>query len=385
MCSELRRVTSEKEVERVLESIPSDMDALYSSILADMAEARWGKHLAKAFITWTMYAFRPLSTDELLQPIEMDINDKIDDVERAISKCCGNLVYVDSNKNVQLVHSTVREYLTGKEVDSEFAVSKQEGHRRMAWICLDFLIQGEKSAAKSKRVNSDTDSTWDSRTSSTPLFVDYASTFVFQHLHHVHSTDEEILVLLSKFLSSTAFLRWIEYIGANGDLHTVYQAGKTIRSLLDRRAQHSPPVGLARGRKSLAMLDKWAEDLTHLVTKFSYWLRTSPQSIHHNIPAFCPADSAIRRQFVRPQRGINVQGVSAGGWDDCLATITYPRGTKPNALAAGPGYFAVGMMNRAGDIKIHDDSIFQEVCSLVHGEPVWRMTFAESGKMFAAA
>jgi WD40 repeat protein len=386
MCSELRRVTSEKEARKVLESIPSDMDSLYSRILTDMAEARFGKPLAKAFITWTMFAFRPLSTDELLQPIEMDVNDKIDDVQTAISKCCGNLIYVDeANKKVQLVHSTVREYLAGKDVQSEFAVSKRDGHRRLASICLEFLIQTDKSASKIRRLNSDAASISDAASQSVPPFTDYASTFVFLHLHHVHSTDEEILVLLSKFLSSTAFLRWIEYIGANGDLHTVYQAGKTIKSLLDRRAQHSPPVGLARGRKPLAMLDKWAEDLTHLVTKFSFWLRTSPQSIHHNIPAFCPTESAIRRQFSRPQRGITVQGLSNTSWDDCLTTISYAPGEKPIVLASGPGFFAVGMMNRAGDVKVYDDSIFQEICTLAHGEPVWRMNFAENGAWLATA
>ncbi|KAK3935808.1 hypothetical protein QBC46DRAFT_322718 [Diplogelasinospora grovesii] len=385
MCSDLRKVTSEKEVERVLESTPSNMDALYSKILVDMANARFGKELAKALITWTLYAFRPLTTSELLKPIEMDIDDKIDDVELAISRCCGNLVYVDANSKVQLVHLTVREFLTGKNVESEFAVTKQDGHRRMAQVCLEFLIQSDKNASKLRRPNSDTDSRLDPNSPSLPPFTDYASTFLFQHLQHVHSTNDEIFVLLSKFLGSSSLLRWVEFIGTNGDLHTVYQAGKTINSLLNRRAQHSPPAELARDQEQFAMLEKWGDDLIHLVTKFSHWLRVSPRSIYHIIPSFCPPDSAIRRQFSRQPKGISVQGLLARAWDDCLTTITYPRGMTPTVLATGRGFFAVGMMNPGGSIMVHDDSIFQEVYSLSHGEPVWRMAFAESGKCLASA
>lgn len=89
MCSELRHVSSEREIDTVMDSTPSNMDALYHKILADMGRPRFGKAAAKALIIWTTYAFRPLSTSEIEEPIEIDINDKIDDVERTISKCSG--------------------------------------------------------------------------------------------------------------------------------------------------------------------------------------------------------------------------------------------------------------------------------------------------------
>ena len=80
-------------------------------------------------------------------------------------------------------------------------------------------------------------------------------------------------------------------------------------------------------------------------------------------------ESAIRKQHSSTSRGLTVEGLSDNGWDDCLTTITYPRGTKPNALAAGPGFFAVGMMTRDGKIIVYDDSIFQEAHVLQHSEP----------------
>lgn len=201
----------------------------------------------------------------------------------------------------------------------------------------------------------------------------------------VHSNDEHILELLSKFMSSSSVLRWIEYIAIHGDLHTVYQAGKTINAFLIRRAKHSPPLGLAKGKQRLKVLEKWGSDLIHIVTKFSSRLRASPRSIHHLIPPFCPTDSAIRQQFSSPYRGLNVLGLSNRGWDDCLTTISYPSGMRPNIVAAGPGNFAVGMMNARGDVKLYGDSIFDEIRQFLHGEPVWRLAFAETGCYLASA
>ncbi|CAN8103509.1 unnamed protein product [Discula destructiva] len=414
ICSELQQVTSEREIEQVLESVPSDMDALYTKILQDMESARFGKDLAKAFITWTTYAFRPLSVYEIQQPIEVDINDKIDDVERTISKCCGNIIFVDTLNKVRMVHSTAREFLTRGHISSEFIVAKAEGHRRLAKVCLELLIKSGRSASKPGRLGSypeirslsslPSESARPIRLGSEPEvrrvhrapisqpvpfdehpFTDYACKYVFQHVNMVPSTDQQILELLLKFVSSSGVLRWIEFIAGHGDLHTVYQAGKTINSFLSRRAKHSSQLGLAKGGKKLHVLGKWGDDLVHIVTKFSSRLRACPSSIQHLIPPFCPPDSAIRQQFSSPYRGLNVLGLSARDWDDCLTTISYPQGMRPNVVAAGAGRFAVGMMSRRGDLKIYGDSIFDEVYHLSHGEPVWCLAFAETGKYLASA
>lgn len=420
ICSELREVTSEREIDEVLGSIPSDMDALYTKVLEDMANARFGKNVARALITWVTYSFRPLTTFEMQEPIEMDIDDKVDDVARAISKCCGNIVYVDTHSKVQLVHATAREFLMKRAPESGFAVSKTDGHRRLAKVCFQFLINTDKGASRPGRLTSDPEvRTIHSSFNDTPPrskrlgsepelrhphrpslsrpslsqptsfsehpFTPYASKYVFQHLNFVHSDDEEIIALMSKFFSGSSVLRWIEYNAAHGDLHTVYQAGKTLNAILTRRSRYSPPLGLARGETKFRMLEKWGDDLIHLVTKFSRQLRAAPQSIHHLIPPFCPPASAVRQQFSSPYRGLNVQGLSATSWDDCLATITYEKLTKPNAVAAGPGLFAVGMMTPKGKIVIYGDSIFQEIHTLLHGEPVWRLAFSERGTELASS
>ena len=389
MCSELRQVTSEKEIDMVVDSTPSNMDALYSKILADMARERFGNDTARALITWTTYAFRPLRTSELHETIEMDIHDKIDDLERTISKCCGSLVFVDRHKKVQLVHATAREFLTRKGTDSEFTVTRAEGHRRLAIVCLNYLLTRSvsKHRGKGRRLGSSgvASSRSPTPTSSPAPFIDYASNHLFQHLANVSPIDSEMLAMLSEFLGSTSLLQWIEYLATQGDLQTLHSAGMIINNLVPRPARQPPPVSPARRQDKLALLDRWGNDLVHLATKFSHHLKQSPTSIHHLIPPFCPPNSAIRRQFSNPYRGLNVQGLSAREWDDCLATITYPTNTKPNTVATGPGHVAVGMMSLPGLVFIYDDSIFQEIHTLQHGEPVWRLSFSCSGKLLASA
>ncbi|KAF3766098.1 hypothetical protein M406DRAFT_290452 [Cryphonectria parasitica EP155] len=380
ICSELRDVTSEREMEAVLESVPSNMDALYSKLLNDMAKLRFGKDLAKAIITWTTYAFRPMSTFELQAPIELDLDDRIDVFERAIAKCCGNVIHVDAHNKVQLIHSTAREFLTDGRLNSEFIVSKVEGHRRLAKVCLEFFITGSTPILGRFKPGS----------SSPPMafqehpFTAYASIYVFQHVNMLPTADEDILRLLSQFFTDGTVLRWVEVNATRGNLHAVFQAGKTIGALVDQTT-HSTPIALAEDKERLKILKRWGNDLIHIVTKFAGQLQSSPKSIHRLIPPFCPPDSAIRQQFSHPYRGLKILGLSTRGWDDCLTTISYPQGMRPNAIAVGLGFFAVGMMNVHGDLKVYGDSIFDEMYSLSHGEPVWCLAFAGSGQYLASA
>lgn len=392
ICMELRKASRLEEINKVLESTPSRMDDLYRRILVDMEQAAFGKDSAKAVLMWATYSFRPLSTAEVHEAIEADIKDKVDQVSSVISKSCGNLVYIDKHDKVKLIHTTAKEFLgrngsnKGRddfesEFRSEFIIEKAEAHRRIAKVCLEYLIQGSKILPRNRRLQPSQEVSPVGPPAPCRAMTDYASKFLFQHLNLIKSTDNEIFVVLSKFFSSNSVLLWIEYISGQGDLGIIYQAGKVVNTLLARRAHHSPPMRFAP--KQLASLERWGNDLIHIVTKFSQSLRHTPSCIHHLIPPFCPADSAIRQQFSSPYRGICVQGLSWRQWDDCLTTISYPKGTKPNTVAAGPGFFAVGMIDKS--VHVYDDSIFQEAFIFDHGEPVWRMVFGDTGKYLATA
>ncbi|KAK7960538.1 GPI inositol-deacylase [Apiospora saccharicola] len=373
--NELRQVHTLHETNMVLDSTPSDMNELYQKILDDMVRARFGKDLAKAILTWVTCSFRPLSVEELHAAIELDIADAVDDMEKSVISYCGNLVYVDSRKRFQLIHSTVREFLLSNELQSEFAIEKTTGHTRLVETCIRCLIEhgrkdkrpGSQSNFKSQRCSQ---------------MVDYASQYLFQHLIHTDSTNDKVVSLLARFFGSTSILNWLEYIAARSDLRKVYQAGKTVLNLLSRRAHHTLDIGTYI-QHDLTKLNAWGQDLIHLVTKFSHRLRQSPGSIHQLIPPLCPPDSIIRRQACIPNRGLSIHGLSGSGWDTCLTTIRYEKQRKPFSFAAGMGYFALGMST--GNIILYDDTIFQESRVLTHQEPVWLLKFGETGRYMASS
>lgn len=372
---ELRQVHTKAEIRIVLASNPSDMHELYLKILDGMSGARFGKDLAKAILTWATCSFRPLRIAELHTAIEIDISDTIDDIEKSISFCCGNLVYVDSRKRLQLIHITAREFLFRKDLDSEFIIDKANAHRRLALACLQYLMSAEMNGGqKSRKFGASRD------VQERSPFADYACEYLFQHLHLIKSNDKEILVALTKFLASPSVLSWIEHVAKRSDLQCIYQAGKTITNLLQRRAKHSPPANL---QKNLSILESWGNDLIYLVSKFSHRLVLSPSSIHHLIPSFCPADSMIGKQFANRTRGLTVCGLRQTEWDECLTTITYVKGTRPLSSIARIGLFALGMST--GKVVVYDDTIFKEIQTLNHQEPVWNLKFSGTGKYLASS
>ncbi|KAI0544447.1 hypothetical protein F4679DRAFT_37323 [Xylaria curta] len=372
---ELRQVHTAAEISQVLDSNPSDMDTLYARILDEMSHAKFGKELAKAILIWATCAFRPLSVDEIHFAVEKDIRDSIDDIEKSISTC-SNLVFIDKTKKVQLIHLTAREFLMRKDISSEFIIDRSIAHKRLALVCIQTLSGGQGSVRKGsrhRRLGSDITSNTDS------VLYDYASTYLFQHVLQVKSTDNEIFIQLANFLSSREILVWIERLARQSDLQRLYQAGKNCTSLVTRRAHQTPPIGI---QKQLSLVDRWGTDLVRLVNKFGKRLNQSPSSIHYLIPPFCPSESALRKQFVNAYRGLHIQGGVSANWDDCLCTINYARLSKPMDIVSSGNRIALALAN--GTVVVYDNTTLLETNTLVHQEPVWSISFSENGNLFAS-
>jgi WD40 repeat protein len=368
---ELRQVHTSAEIRQVLEDVSSHMDELYVRILDAMSRAPYGKVLAKAILTWTVCSARPLTVQELHHALQLNIGDTVDSAERAITSNCDQLVYVDSQSRVRMVHQTAREFLLHTKIDSEFAIDRSLGHRQLAMTCLEFLSGNEMRGPRYRKLSA----------SNVPKerspFVNYSSNSLFEHIIHVSSTDDEFLFALAKFLNSSNVLSWIEYIGKNSDLNRLIQTGKALRNLLQRRSKHRSPFG-----KEVAIVDSWATDLGRLVTKFGKNISAYPSSIFHLIPPFCPVETAPRRQFGASARGIAVIGLRATTWDDCLATIVDSR-EQFTALACSDKYFAIGM--NSGDIAIFNETTCQEVRKLKHEEPVRLLQFGSVEEIFISS
>ena len=368
---ELRRVHTSAEIDQVLGDVPSDIRDMYSRILDGMSAAQYGKVLAKAILIWAVCSTRPLTTKELFHALQIDIKDSIDSVERSITSCCSQLVYVDSHSRVQMTHQTARDYLLQSDVHPEFGIEKKAGHKRLALSCLHYLNGNEMKGPRHRKLS------YSSLVRERCPFAAYASHSLFDHIAQVDATDEEILSALAKFLNSSNVLAWVEYIGRSSDLTCLMQAAKALRSFLNRRAKHPSPLS-----KDIALLDNWATDLPRLVTKFGRELLHSPPSIFHLIPPFCPLESAPRRLFAAPTRGIAVLGLSATKWDDCASTIFDPS-EQFTALACSERYFAVG--TSSGNIMIYNAETCQETRRLRHCEPIRLLHFGNTTKVLIAA
>lgn len=368
---ELRQVHTSIEIRQVLDEVPSNMDELYSRILDSMSKAPYGKLLAKAILDWTVCSARPLSTHELHHALQIDINDSIDSVQKSILTSCGQLVYVDAQSRVQMVHQTARDFLLQKSIDSEFAIDRKLGHKRIAMTCLKYLNGDEMKGPRHRKLSIS------NVVKERCPFVKYACNSLFEHIPFVSSIDDEFLIALTKFLNSSNVLSWIEYIAKNSELNQLIQTGKGFRNYLQRRSKHTAPFG-----KEVVLVNSWATDLIRLVTKFGKYLSSSPSSIFHLIPPFCPPETAPKRQFAASTRGIAVLGLSATTWDDCLSTMVYQQ-AQSSALACSNNHFVVGLSS--GEIFVYHETTCQEIQTLQHEESVKLLHFGEKGKVLASS
>lgn len=359
---ELRQAHTSTEIREVLEDVPSDMNELYSRILDSMSRAPpYGKALAKAILAWVVCSSRPLTTDELYEAIQIDIRDKIDDIKLSIGSRCGQFVYIDAQSRVQMIHQTARDFLLGSSDSSEFGVNKNVGHRRLFMTCLEYLNGNEMRGPRRRSLSAT------NLVRERSSFVNYACNSFHDHIIHLSSQDDDVILTLGRFLSSSNVLSWIEYIAQYSDLHRLIQAGKALAHFLQRRLKHVAPVS-----KDVALIDRWATDLIRLVTKFGKNLKALPSSINHLIPPFCPPETAVQELFAGSTRDITVVGLSGTTWDDCLSTIIDPR-EQFTALACSDMWFAVGMTS--GKIVVYNEMTCQQTQTLEHPEPVKLLEF----------
>lgn len=356
---ELKDAHTSRDVERILDEVPSDMNELFGRIVDTMSAQVQGKALAKAIITWTVCATRPLKTMELDEAVRLDLQDSIDNIEASIRSICGHLVYVDAQSYVQMVHQTARDFLLHAAVDSEFHIEEKRGHRRLLLTCLSFLTSDEMRSTQRRR-NKDKENFTDRS-----LFVKYACELWFEHLFRLSWTDTEVVSSVAKFFNSPNVLSWIEYIARQSDLQRLVSAGKAIGSFI-KGSEHSD----SGDTRDIALLRVWANDLLRLVMRFGPSLAAYPASIFSIIPPFCPSETALRKKA--PPRGITVSGLGEEEWGDQLSTIFNPQ-EQYSCIASSKRLFAIGCYS--GLIYILQHVLYKEVAKLDHGEPVKLLQF----------
>lgn len=369
---ELENTWAEEVIEEVLNEIPDDMNLLYRRILDDMSKMSRATKLAKAILTWTVCALRPLTLSEMQCALKMDINETIHNLDRSISSICGQLVFVDQRSRIQIIHQTAASFLLNEDLDSEFAVSKVDGHARIAIKCLEFLSGNQFKPQRGRQ----------QRLAIKPglaedfVLADYACTFFSDHLYRTSSLQSEPWEALNDFFGSSV-LSWIEHLAKTGDLYYITRTAMNIKAYLARRAEHFPPIC-----QQTQTVDAWTVDLIRLSAKFRTNLIALPSSIYWLVPPMCPSESIIAQKFASPHRGLIVRGLTSKTWDDCLTRFSY-HDSQATAISYGDRSFAVGLST--GKVIVYQSISGQVSFILEHVERVKILEFGSQDKLLASS
>ena len=358
--SELSNSYGEEEIKRALENMPRDMEPLYQRTLEMMTQATGGKKLAKAILTWTTCATRPLTTKELDGALMLDVKDKFPKLEESIHALCGHFVNVDKFGNVQMVHGTAREFLMDDDLESEFAVNKTEAHTRLARACLTYLTGEEMKPPRIGRRGSAMNTA-----GKRAKFSSYACGSFSYHLARANPLATDVLILVDQFLKSNV-LSWIEVISQTQNLVPLIRAAKNLKKYLSLCAIERSPLD-----RSLQTISGWTTDFVRIVAKFADALTMSPSAIYSLILPLCPRESTIYK-IANPARGLSVIGLSNAHWDDRLSCIDFHEG-QTSAVAYGDEFFAVGLTT--GRVALYYATSCQQYKIFDHGETVKILRF----------
>ncbi|TGO54275.1 hypothetical protein BOTNAR_0272g00010 [Botryotinia narcissicola] len=370
---ELSEIYSEEDIETVLSDIPADMNQFYTKILRNLSNDRRGAKLAKVIFTWIVCSYRPLTITEMQCALKLYSKSTVNSLRRDISSICGQLVFVDEQSRIHLIHQSAKDFLLQEDLCSNFFVDRREGHYRLAALFLDVLSKGYLRAFRVKRFEISTTSA-----SHEAMLLDYAYTFFSEHLYQSLSSCAELFQKLHKFLD-TNVLWWIETVARIGNVNDISRAAKNMKAYLDRREMYFPPID-----ENLRDVESWITDLIRIGTKFRNVLLASPSSIHSQIPAMCPLQSIVATKQKQLKNSFKVVGLSKGTWDDCLAQIDYKgQGLQAITLIHGEHTFAVGLSG--GQIIVYDSATTQVKCAFDHGEKVKLLAFGTKDTFLASA
>lgn len=370
--SELEKTFSAEAITEVLNDIPADMNNLYARTFDNMVEGGRGTKLARTILTWVVCASRPLSLSEIQSAIRLDVNETVQNLSKSIPSICGQLVFVDGQSRVQMVHQTAKDYLLHEDAHPEFAIKRGAANMHLAIKCME-ILSGDSlktSRVRSKKFGSKTAIAKD------VALVDYACAFFSDHLHRSSSADPETMDALYDFLTSNV-LNWIERLAKLGDVHHITRAATNIQTFLERPAKYYPQFG-----RQVQTVEAWIVDLIRISAQFKNILVTLPASIHWVIPPVCPKESIIHKSYTSPHRGLAVKGLKATTWDDCLLQIDY-RGSQATAVNHGQQFFAVGLSTGLVVIYTADSGRYRR--TIIHGERVRLVEFGSRDKIIASS
>lgn len=360
---------SSEEVQDVLGSLPSGMDALYQRMEATISRLNRtvDRNLSRVILNWAMFARRPLTRSELLSVLQPEFPEPLD-FGHMISETCGHFVVLNTNGKVTMIHQTAREYLA-KAQNLPFSFESGVGHETLFSKAISLFLD---TSIRSKL-----------RRNTLPEFYQYAATSWPYHLSSVSSASDPTMDILVRFFKGTQALSWIQALAMLGQLKVMVYASRHISTFLGKRKKlDASRMPLLHRLSDVSLLESWATDLLRVSGKFGIHLLQDPTVIHRIIPAFCPSNSMVFKYGKRSNLQVSVTGITDSEWDDRLARVSVGSSHKASMVLCYGKYLAVSTL--AGSVFIWNTLTYQLLATLEHQQHLFKISFSNSGELLAA-
>ncbi|KAL1840084.1 hypothetical protein VTJ49DRAFT_819 [Mycothermus thermophilus] len=352
-----------------LSQVPTEMSGMYRKILESIVESP-NADLAHCILKWVVTVRKPLTTEELREAVRLDINQTLRASDR-FAQICGNLITVHDNR-VQVMHQTVKEFLTGPE--SDYYIPRSWSHARIAELCLNHLNSRNFNPPRSRRGPSLPPADPTTNTA----FDTYATTNFSYHLSHSSPSTStlHLLPLLSTFFSSNV-LTWLDRVASTGRLSLLTHTVQNLKAYLTKQVVTSSPLDA-----DYQLATRFVEDLARLSAVYGQNLLDFPASVYTLIPLLCPRSSVVHWKFGKqfPRQKV-LGGEFNRDWDERLSSFTFP--ARVMAAACAEQIFAVGLGD--GTVRVYRQGTFELVNVLEHGEAVRKLAMGNMSGVVVSA
>ncbi|KAK5167353.1 uncharacterized protein LTR77_007052 [Saxophila tyrrhenica] len=357
----------EEQVEQALRQVPSELIPLYKRMdtrLSDMCRSRpQDQRLGHAIIIWTACARRPLHLDELEIALEHEFP-RILDMGQTIQKLCGEFVSVDKKGHAQMMHPSAREFLIS-HTELSYYVDVRKAHHSLFTRCVHALASPRRDYSNHK--------------DATRAFQLYAASSWPFHLNQSSDhEDQQSLLSISNLIASRAILDWMVMLVQAGNLRALVDASKALSYLLktvEKADRDRSPM--EHRLQAIDHVQCWAQDLIRVVGKFGGQIIDQPKTVYRLLPAFCPQQSILHRQFCtgpphhasRQDLPLLIRGKLSHVWDDCFAKFPIAGDSLPSAVLSLDRYFAI-LTKDDGTVHLYYSTTCEAARRLCHGDHV---------------
>ncbi|PON29017.1 hypothetical protein TGAM01_v202125 [Trichoderma gamsii] len=295
-------------------NLPEGLDEMYEQILGLVNKStQSSRMLARRVITWILYGFQPLNSEELHEALvagtsrKRDTYNRYQNFEDTLVLSCAGLVDFEYGYP-RLIHLSLREYFMGqKAADQAFVVqtkglrfipSPSEAHMELALACIQYLTYHLPAQPLSGKVTRDASIVDIQRTFP---FCAYASVFWITHVYNIHADNHSqqntdsispaynaLFVVISSFIAQKLVLMtWIEacYTHQMPPLVTLLRTW-TMYLRLNKTVFRGAPVDV---QALSSDIEEFCSDLDNLRWCWGSKLLQNPGCVWEEVTAFNPS------------------------------------------------------------------------------------------------